>query len=164
MPETVFKMFNGKFFDANNDYVENDTAYKQLASMDETLIIKPAIHSGGGRNIELEEAVKLASMIKSNSFYSKGSFIIQKKIVQHELMAKLNPNSVNTCRIMTARIKSDIVVLSAYVRIGRKNSKIDNAQSGGIFCKINDDGSIEDKAIDKAYYSYDKQSRFRVKI
>ena len=156
MPETVFKMFNGKFFDANNDFIENETAYNQLALMNESLIIKPAIHSGGGRNVVLTEAKKLASMLKSNSFYSKGSFIIQKKIVQHELMAKLNPNSVNTCRIMTARIKSDIVVLSAYVRIGRKNSKIDNAQSGGIFCKINNDESIEDKAIDKAYYYYDK--------
>ena len=63
-------------------------------------------------------------------------------------MAQFHPMSVNTCRLITARIDSEIVVLSAYFRMGRNESRIDNGMAGGIMCGIDKNGKITDFAID----------------
>lgn len=61
-------------------------------------------------------------------------------------MGKLNPTSLNTCRLYTYRRvgTSEYMLLGAAVRFGGKGAYRDNACTGGGFCKINDDGSVED--------------------
>ena len=66
--------------------------------------------------------------------------------MQHPDMGKLNPTSLNTCRLYTYRRvgTSEYMLLGAAVRFGGKGAYRDNACTGGGFCKINDDGSVED--------------------
>ena len=57
-------------------------------------------------------------------------------------MNALNPDSINTIRIVTYRKGMDVFVLYAAIRIGRKGQAIDNESAGGISTKINTDGTL----------------------
>ena len=67
----------------------------------------------------------------------KKNFIIQEKFEQHPDMAKLNPTSVNTIRVMSYRRNGEITILYAVVRIGREGKVVDNETAGGIKADIN---------------------------
>lgn len=47
------------------------------------------------------------------------SFLIEEVVKQHADMAALNPDSVNTIRVVTYCSEMDIVVLYTAIRIGR---------------------------------------------
>ncbi len=160
MPKTIFKLLDGYIFDDENNLVNETKALQKIASTPGSLVLKPAILSGGGRNVIIDTAANIASLLNNNKSYKSGSYILQEKVVQHELMAKFNPKSVNTCRLMTAKVDSEIVVLGAYMRIGRGNSQIDNASYNGLYCNIEQDGTISNFALDKYvnYYSEHPES------
>ena len=71
---------------------------------------------------------------------------VQKAVKQHPDMAKMNPSSVNTVRIMTLKANDNVYVLSSVVRIGKAGSKVDNFHSGGMSCGIKADGTLNDFA------------------
>lgn len=58
--------------------------------------------------------------------------VIDECVVQHESMSKLHPASVNTIRIFSVRIKDEIHIFAAALRIGNNGSFIDNFSAGGI--------------------------------
>lgn len=80
---------------------------------------------------------------------ANGPFVVEELIEQAPEMAVLHPESVNTLRIATFKIGSEVKIYGAAVRIGIGNSIVDNAGSGGIFCRVNPDyGFIETNARD----------------
>ena len=70
---------------------------------------------------------------------SKGSFLVQRKIYQHERMNQLYPLSINTIRIVTVRnLKTGVIsIWPSMFRMGAGGSHIDNASKGGIVVNIN---------------------------
>ena len=154
MPKTIFKIISGNFYTDNHRLLTKTDALNFLKKINKSLVLKPAIVSGGGRDIVFANANEIADLLFADKKYSVGSYILQEQIAQHREMAKFHPPSVNTCRLMTARVDSEIVVLSSFFRIGRDNKKMDNGQSGGIKCKINSDGTISGSAIDKFARTY----------
>lgn len=154
LPTTWFKIINGMFYNLENRFTEKSFVLKQLTNYSGDLVLKPAEQSGGGKNVVIEKAPKIAELLKNNREYLKGSYIIQERINQHQQIAKFHPASVNTCRIMTARVNSEIVVLTSYIRFGRENVRIDNGQAGGIKCNINKNGKLADYAIDNLNKRY----------
>ncbi len=147
LPETIFKIINGEFFDENNKWITKKEVLKRLIEEKNQIVFKPAILSGAGKNVIIDFAPIIANELKHIK-YETGSYIIQKKIEQHKKMAQFHPHSVNTCRLLTSRINDEVVVLSAYFRIGRDQNKIDNGMAGGIMCGINEKGIITDFAFD----------------
>jgi len=66
-----------------------------------------------------------------------GDWLVEEYLVQHPVVASLNPTSVNTIRIWVLRTtptRSEVLV--AYLRIGRVGSWVDNVASGGIIAPI----------------------------
>lgn len=61
-------------------------------------------------------------------------------------MAKMNPSSVNTIRIMTIMLNGVPEVLSAVVRIGKTGSRVDNFHHAGMSCAIKEDGTLNNFA------------------
>jgi len=147
LPDTILKIVNGEYFDVNNNSIPKTEVFNQLAKYNGKLVFKPAIMSGAGKNVIIDCADIIVEKLK-NKNYDRASYIIQKQIVQHYKMAQFHPNSVNTCRILTARIESKIVVLSTYFRMGKNNSVVDNGMAGGIMTGINKKGEITDFAFD----------------
>lgn len=62
--------------------------------------------------------------------------IIEAFLVQHPELARLNPDSVNTLRIITLRTAAGFETVGAMLRVGRRGSQVDNTSNGGLACPI----------------------------
>lgn len=60
-----------------------------------------------------------------------GRLLLEEYIVQHPAMAALNPTSVNTVRIATARYEGRVMPVGACLRVGGAGAHLDNFHSGG---------------------------------
>lgn len=90
-----------------------------------------------------KEGKKLsASMIRET--FSDSNYIFEKQLVQDSVLAKLNPDTVNTCRVLTYKDK----VVSCNIRVGRKGAFVDNAAKGGIVLSLDmETGKIEEYGL-----------------
>lgn len=97
------------------------------------LIIKP-INGSFGKGIQIMENDSNKRLLQTRMImdYPKG-FIAEEIIKQDIRMAVLHEESVNTLRIHTICFDGNVTVFHPYVRIGRGNSVVDNAGSGGVF-------------------------------
>lgn len=83
----------------------------------------------------------------------KGSFLFQRKIAQHSEMNRLNPNAVNTIRIVTINENDNPYLFAAILRVGTKKSGCaDNTSAGGIALGIHEDGSLFESGMLKPQY------------
>jgi hypothetical protein len=64
------------------------------------------------------------------------TYLFQERITQHPEMARLNPSSVNTIRLITFNNHGKVDVFCATQRIGAHNQPVDNWASGGIVVGI----------------------------
>lgn len=162
-PETILHNINGRFYTSGNiqlcTFSSCTVSHKDSLSLidkkdaisvlekESEYIIKPAIESGRGRDVMLCKDIDGRNGIEEilNSFGR--DYIIQRVVRQHQDLVKLNPTSLNTCRVYTYLPvgESEYVVLGSAVRFGGEGAYRDNACTGGGFCKIHDNGLIDDK-------------------
>lgn len=71
-----------------------------------------------------------------------GSFIVEEIIEQHESMAKIHPQSINTIRVATFVVNERVEVIATSLRMGVGNSIADNAGAGCIFTSIEPETGI----------------------
>lgn len=129
------------------------------------LIKKQAFGTGGGQ-VSIVEITK-KSVIEGNIPISHGDYLnsiarpnitwlFQKNISQHPIMAKFNESSVNTLRIVTVHTGKRVVVLMGYLRFGKPGNVVDNVSAGGWELKICKDG----KTGNTMYSRENKLDRF----
>lgn len=122
-------------------------------------IIKPAIESGRGLNVQLLQfdngrlylGGKVVSIDGLLLAY-KGDFVIQECITQHHLTARFNQSSVNSIRVFTYRSvrNEEIIPLHFMQRIGSTGSLTDGALCLG----IRSDGQYEPRCYDTSGNHY----------
>jgi hypothetical protein len=91
---------------------------------------------------------KVSDIAELKSLTGRGIYILQKTIVQHAEMSRLNPSCVNTVRIITIHDGQKIQELGSFLRIGIGNSHVDNISSGNIACGIHENGTLYNLATD----------------
>jgi|GEM_PF-313606 len=158
-PETILRNMGGLFYNSNYEYWENLKPIEYYLGDEQKVIVKPAIESGGGKNVQIfykesnkhyynksGEKLDCSYLLKN---YNR-NFLIQKCIKQKSYFHQFNDSSLNTMRIYTYRsVNSDDVLISNCVlRIGQKGTEIDNVSLGGIFCFIDKNGKLSDYAMD----------------
>lgn len=80
----------------------------------------------------------------------KGSGLLDEVVIQHPEMAKINPCSVNTVRMVTLRKDGVTKPVFAFLRMGMGGRVVDNLNSDGIAAKLElEDGSIRLPAAGK---------------
>ena len=82
-------------------------------------------------------------------------WVCQERVVQHESIAAIYPDSANTLRIVTYMADEGVGVAPVTLRVGRNGSLVDNAHAGGVFVHVRLDGLLGEEA----YTEY--QERFR---
>lgn len=110
------------------------------------VIIKPT-RSSRGRGVKVfsvkDGVTDLDGMTVAELFRKyKKDFAVQEWVKQHKDMAALNPTSVNTMRILSYRSGMEVLIIYSVVRIGHKDSVIDNQCAGGISTTISEDGRL----------------------
>jgi hypothetical protein len=106
-----------------------------IASDGRSIFLKPASGSGGKSCALIADASPGWNRV---IFQSRNHALIQEAVLQHPVMAAVNPFSVNTVRVHTYRTNPDSTpeIVSALVRFGTGTSVVDNASSGGIYASL----------------------------
>lgn len=148
MPVTVARKMNGLIF--SKDY-QHMTGLDLKEILDayfiegKKLLVKPAIDTRGGMGIKVfENSFEIIEYI--------GDFedvIIQPYLEQHDSLSRLNKSSVNTLRILTYLDGDEVIVLSAYLRVGSVGSLVDNMELGGVSIGIDQDGRLKSRCFGK---------------
>lgn len=147
MPTTVGRVINRQYFDKNYQTITLQALIKNCQSV-KHVILKPAVNSSAGHGIAFwndNEGVEALEKLLAE----RGNIIIQTLIRQHEEINKIYPESVNSIRIVTCHFKGETRVLSSVIRMGQDGNKLDNASQGGLFCGINEDGTLKKYAYTK---------------
>ena len=71
-----------------------------------------------------------------DSVISQGPFVIEELIKQGKEMASLHPQSINTVRVSTFVLNDTVQIIAAVLRIGKGDSVVDNAGSGGMYASV----------------------------
>lgn len=157
-PEKV-EIFNNKvkFNMYFRDYIKRDWLEIDTATSDEiecfcnkyrTLIVKP-VKGGQGQGIFLWN--KENSTSGKDNLKDYRGYIAEEILIQHPVMATLNPTSVNTVRVLT--FKGEII--AAALRIGGSGAIVDNLHSNGICGHIDvKTGIIDIPCIDMKFNRY----------
>lgn len=148
LPKTYVHLINGIFEDKDYNIISKDKAIDILSSAS-NITVKPSMASYGGKGVKFFNNPTKSELIKYFDNLEDENLIFQETVKQSQETAKLHPNSLNTVRIMTLILDGEVKVLpwSAF-RMGIGKSKVDNASFGGIYCKINEDGTLSDFAYD----------------
>ncbi len=83
-------------------------------------------------------------------------YLAEQGVVQHSMMNKLNPTSVNTIRVVTLLKDGKAHFMYALVRMGSGSGCVDNISSGGMYAPVSREGVITAPAFcDKTGEYYD---------
>lgn len=173
--------FNTKF----NKYIKRDWIKVNGTSKEEVeeffrkhnvFMAKP-IDGGCGKGIEKIDKAQYKSEDELYDYLTQdgNNFELEEVITQHESVAKIYPNAINTVRIVTVvttdkgeslltipkeERKNVILVphiICAYFRIGNNGKCVDNFNSGGMVAPVNEKtGVVSQLAIDKEKNVYEK--------
>lgn len=116
-------------------YSDTDyTHFEDFLNRHESFIFKPLKgHSGKGINI-YKEVGNLQKFFKD--MITQGAFVVEELIDQAGPMSDIHPQSINTVRVATFKLKDQIEIIGSALRMGTGNSVVDNAGSGGIYANI----------------------------
>jgi len=150
-PKTILYNVNGIYFKGQKEIICFDKAVKIL-SQSGPCIIKPALYSGGGKDICFYTAGgntvngigDATALLKSYG----SDFIIQQPVEQHKALSAIHKESVNTIRVISYLFDGKVHISSAILRMGAHGSKTDNFSAGGVACPIRSDGKLSALGVD----------------
>lgn len=155
-PETIVKCIAGLYYDPKNVEIDRQTAIRLILES-KSSILKPSVDSGMGRLIHFfDEKEDDINSLEEKLKELGQNFIVQKILKQHEKMNSLNPNSLNTVRVLTLLFKGEAHILSIIARMGSGAAKIDNVSAGGLQITVNNDGTFQKYAWDKKRHKFDR--------
>lgn len=148
-PVTVVKNVAGVFYDDAFGLLTRDEAIQRCKGRGR-IIVKPSVGSGGGDNIRFYDSDSLTDEAIDAIFRRyKRNFIIQEKLRQHPVLEALNPNSLNTVRLITFLHDNEVRVLTAILRVGGGSNEVDNTSQGGYKASIHPDGRLHSLGMTK---------------
>lgn len=145
-PRTMARTTRGVLLDEVFHRIDPSELSKKLTP-DGNYIIKPSIESGGGKSIRV---YKKDGDMPFDDFMGRitsyKNCVVQEFASQHEQLASLHPQSLNTIRVMTFAHKGVTKAISTIIRMGAGGGNIDNASAGGIFVGVDDNGRLKNVA------------------
>ena len=145
-PKTVLVRSNGIYYDKNRHPISPKTAYELLCG-EEDIVCKPTTGSSSGQGIMfLKTGANFNSLNELEQNLGK-DFIVQNRVKQHKSWSKLNPDSVNTLRVISAlSTNGEMYFAPLALRIGRSGKNVDNIHAGGLCIGVDDGGHLLEHA------------------
>lgn len=114
---------------------DDKISFLKFVEENDQFIFKPLTdHSGHGvtliRTKDIDPEEWFETMVRDKPG------VAEELIVQGEVLNKLNPGAVNTCRVAAFKIGLDVTIIGVTLRIGVGESIKDNAGSGGIYASV----------------------------
>lgn len=147
----ILQKIDNHYMLKDNTEISEAEAKKILLSTP-SFMAKIARGTGGGKGVR---------KIEWDTIEEKESFVdelvkpidmeFEGVLKQSEFMARFNPDSVNTIRIITLNINGRCTVLSSFLRMGVRGSFVDNLNGNGILIGMKQDGALHDFGINKRF-------------
>jgi hypothetical protein len=108
------------------------------------IVVKP-LDGQGGRGVTIFHGTASSYTTKSGQVLTDAalaaraqaeSFIVQVGIEQHEELARIYPNSVNTIRVTTENREGAVRIATTSMRFGNEGSEVDNISQQGINVRV----------------------------
>ncbi|GAA4831570.1 hypothetical protein GCM10023354_08420 [Garicola koreensis] len=147
---------DGRFYDADANWILDDTEVLKILSRVGRGIIKPT-SLDNGRGVELleyagEDKIGVGSRkltLRGLKRRYRQNFMVQEIVPQHPTLAAPHPDSLNTLRVVTLRWNGDVHHLLTFARFGVDGRINDNAGTGGLCVGVQADGSFNTYAINE---------------
>ncbi len=127
---------------------DNFAKFQQFIKNKNYIIAKPP---DGSQGIGIEKIKTKGQQTRElfNYLCQKNLTLVEEEIIQHDILNKLHPHSVNTLRIITILKNKQVHIVTAYLRIGNNNI-VDNMTGGGMIAPIDPkNGTIKFPAANK---------------
>ncbi len=148
-PITVIKNVDKVFYDANYNILDKNEAtniIKERLHKNGELVIKPTIDSQGGANVKVfNEKESIDEILEEYG----DNYIIQELVKQNKDLDKIHAKSINTVRVISLLHNKEVIILSAVLRMGIGDSRVDNFSAGGVACGIDENGCLKKYAFNK---------------
>lgn len=146
-PETIVKRMAGYYYNGDGEQLVTREEAESLCKMEDHLIIKPSGGSKGAGILFYDKDDNTGLTISAIIDSMTGNFVVQRIVKQHADLSRVNPDSLNTIRIVSFHYKNRIHILSEQLRFGNANMRIDNISAGGNAVAIKPDGSLYEKSV-----------------
>ena len=147
-PETVIKRMGGYYYNGDGERIITREEALKICYNESKLIFKPSLDSSRGMGILFFDRDKNSEQELIRIIDQMGlNFVAQRLVRQHPYLASLNESSLNTVRVITFHFKNEVHVLSAQLRIGGEDAKVDNVSAGGSAVAIKPDGFLYEKSV-----------------
>lgn len=180
-PETFLRKIDGQLYDNHYNAISwNAISSKRLNELIgnfDKIIVKETLDSDSGRGIIMFRRIgsqyirknknKEVDMLSIDWLKQYPTdFIMQEGLTQNDFMARFNTSSINTIRVAVYRsvIDNEPHVLSTVIRMGMKDSVIDNLHGGGRMVKVGEDGLLADFCIDQYGRKFDAHNDVNFKL
>ena len=154
-PVTVVYRMNGTWLDAGYNSIRIDKV-TELLNCEKEVVVKVATMLGGGHGVSFFSGHDIAKRVLEQLDTDTRDYVVQRTVVQHPVLASLNPDSVNSIRHISFLENGKVTVYSSILRMGINHSRVDNASSGGITCGIQCDGRLKPVAFAISGKKYEK--------
>ena len=144
-PHAYCILSDGICFDERKNIIDLQSTNVNWGKTD--VIIKPAQDTSSGVGIEMVKGKEAIITNLREKTKKKGAYLVQERIVQHDQLSKLYPESVNTFRVITYIWNGKVFHMPLALRLGQGGSYLDNAHAGGMFIGVNNIGELNDVAF-----------------
>ena len=136
IPQTYLSCVKGIYRNGNNALLSPAEAYMSLFDRGKC-VVKKTIDTSSGRDVQICNFVggqDIGSSLAVREVLEKfgNNFVVQELIHQADVLATLNPSSVNTFRVITYILDDRIHICPIALRLGRSSSDRDNIHYGGV--------------------------------
>lgn len=156
-PQTYIRRINNILYDKEMNRISFEDAIHFLMEKKQ-FVIKPALNTVQGRGVKRIDLQQVENASKEwfKELFSKATnnFIIQEIATQHPDVARLNPTSLNCCRITSIYVGGKYTY-AAMLKIGKKGSVVDNWNSSYLV-GINKKGILNDVGWDHSFQKVTK--------
>lgn len=154
--QTVALKIDGNYCDEKRKLIREDDAIALCRERKEELFLKVSTGTSCGKGITVftpsdcseEDIRKLLRGAGAN-------FIIQERIKQHPDLAKLNPTSVVTIRVLSLLMDNKVYIESAGLRVSAPGTSFVTSKDGGFYTLILEDGRMNQKVYSDLGKWYD---------
>lgn len=146
-PDTVVKNMGGLFYRGDEDRLIPREEAERILAEEAHLILKPALGTKGAGILFYDRDDEKSRRIPALLDAMGSNYVVQRIVKQHPDLARLNPGTLNTLRVISFRFKGEVSILSAQLRIGGAGARVDNVSAGGSACAVKPDGWLQEKSV-----------------
>lgn len=163
-PETIVMCVKGRFFDRNRNIISREKAIEiieEYSNRSYEAVFKKTVDTSSGRDVRILNIQDGKDVIEDEVIESflddskSANYVIQEKIVAHEVFRKLYSKSINTLRVITYMVDDQIKTAPIIMRIGKGGGVVDNAHAGGVFIGVDDEGRLLKEAFTEYQERYE---------